>query len=132
MKNVCILFCAVFILFSFSACVSQQQVKNGDSLTSDITEWPENEYTAAVPEPHEGTPVTEIRSGDFYGIELSGVSRQECYGYIELLEASGFESAFPGEENQVSGGWIYTNGNAAVTVSQSGDAMVVGVSFRPL
>lgn len=35
-------------------------------------------------------------------------------------------------ENDVSGGWLYSNGNAVVTVSQSGSRMIIGITFESI
>lgn len=130
-KTIIIAFCAVLLLLAFSACSSQQPAQNSSMHTSAISEWPQNEYTAVVPQPQTGTPVAETVNGEIYGISLSGVSRQDCYDYLALLGENGFESALPGEENDASGGWLYTNGAVSVTVSQSGDSMQIGISLEP-
>lgn len=79
-----------------------------------------------------GTPVTEIKSGSLYSVTLDGVSRQMCYDYLACLAQNGFQSKFPGQENDVSGGWLYSNGNVVVTVSQSGSRMIIGITFESI
>lgn len=132
MRKSLILFCAVVFFLCFSACAASPQPEAEDVQIVDITQWPENEYTRAIPKPDMGTPVAEIKSGLLYGVTLEGVSRQMCYDYLACLAQNGFQSEFPGQENDVSGGWLYSNGNAAVTVSQSGSRMTISVTFEPI
>lgn len=127
MRRILILFCAAVLLCSFSACAASPQPEAEDVQIVDITQWPENEYTRAIP-----TPVTEIKSGSLYSVTLDGVSRQMCYDYLACLAQNGFQSKFPGQENDVSGGWLYSNGNAVVTVSQSGSRMIIGITFESI
>lgn len=126
---------AALLLLTFSACSAGTQSNKADAsdyIINEITAWPQNEYTAQVPAPQTGTPAEEIIiPGGPYSVSVKDVSRQECYEYLDLLRENGFASAFPGEENSVSGGWIYTNGASSVTVSQSGSGMVIGVSLEP-
>ena len=67
-----------------------------------------------------------------FSVTLDGVSRQMCYDYLACLAQNGFQSKFPGQENDVSGGWLYSNGNAVVTVSQSGSRMIIGITFESI
>lgn len=131
-KTILAAFCAALLVLAFSACAASQPAESSGIYSSAITEWPQNEYTAAIPEPQTGTPVSETVNGAIYGVALSGVSRQDCYAYLALLEENGFESAFPGEENEVSGGWIYTNANTSVTIAHSGNDMQIGITFEQL
>lgn len=122
---------ALVLAFCFSACTAtEQQTESGANITQ-ISEWPENEYTAAIPSPKTGTPVNLIENEDIYAISLDDVSRQDCYDYLELLEKNGF-SEVAGDENDSSGGWLYTNGKASVSVSQSSNGMTVGITFEEL
>lgn len=132
MRRILILFCAAVLLCSFSACAASPQPAAQDMQILDITQWPENEYTRAIPTPDMGTPVTEIKSGSLYSVTLDGVSRQMCYDYLACLAQNGFQIKFPGQENDVSGGWLYSNGNAVVTVSQSGSRMIIGITFESI
>lgn len=130
-KTVFIIALALIMIFCFSACTeSEQQTKSGSNITQ-ITEWPENEYTAAVPVPETGIPVNQIENENIFSVSLDDVSRQECYDYLELLERSGF-SKVAGDENDSSGGWLYTNSNVNVSVSHSSNSMTVGITFEEL
>ena len=129
-KSLFFIACAVALMLCFSACSPETDTAQSSLHSAQISEWPENEYTKVIPMPETGTPVIETVNGELYSITLEGVSRQECYDYLELLAENGFESAFPGEENDVSGGWIYTNGDTTVTIGSSGDSMILGITFE--
>lgn len=122
---------ALVLALCLTACTaSQQQTESGANITQ-ISEWPENEYTAAVPIPQTGVPVNQIENDNIFSVSLDDVSRQDCYDYLELLEKNGF-SEVAGDENDSSGGWLYTNGKASVSVSQSSNSMIVGITFEEL
>ena len=84
-----------------------------------------------MPIPQTGVPVNQIENDNVFSVSLDDVSRQDCYDYLELLEKNGF-SEVAGDENDSSGGWLYTNGKASVSVSQSSNSMIVGITFEEL
>lgn len=129
-KSLYFIVCAVALMLCFSACSPETDTAQSGLHSAQISEWPENEYTESIPKPETGTPVLETVNGAIYSVTLDGVSRQECYDYLELLTENGFESAFPGQENDASGGWIYTDGDATVTIGSSGDSMILGITFE--
>lgn len=130
-KRILAIVVALVMAFCFSACTaSEKQPESGANITQ-ISEWPENEYTAAIPKPETGTPVNLIENEDIYTVSLDDISRQDCYDYLELLEKNGF-SKVAGDENDSSGGWLYTNGKASVSVSRSSNAMTVSITFEEL
>lgn len=130
-KNIFIIAFVLVIVFCFSACTSSEQKAESNAEITQITEWPENEYTAAIPVPETGVPVNQIENEKIFSVSLDDVSRQNCYDYLELLEENGF-SKVAGDENDSSGGWLYTNGKVNVSVAQSSNGMTVGISFEEL
>lgn len=130
-KKVFIIALALVMSFCFSACTASEQQAESNAEITQITEWPENEYTAAIPVPETGVPVNQIENENIFSVTLDDVSRQDCYGYLELLENNGF-SKVAGDENDSSGGWLYTNSNVNVSVSQSSNSMTVGITFEEL
>lgn len=119
------------MIFCFSACAASEQQTESSAEITQITEWPENEYTAAIPVPETGVPVNQIENENIFSVSLDDVSRQNCYDYLELLENNGF-SKVAGDENDSSGGWLYANSNVNVSVSHSSNSMTVGITFEEL
>lgn len=76
----------------------------GAAPTSDVSvtpwietdQWPDNDFTRAVPEPEAGT-VTASMEGtsagyDFFAVQLDGLSREEVRDYLRAVEEAGYES----------------------------------------
>ena len=63
---------------------------------TEICQWPDNDFTRAVPEPEAGT-VTASMEGtsagyDFFAVQLDGLSREEVRDYLRAVEEAGYES----------------------------------------
>ena len=62
---------------------------------TEIHQWPDNDFTRAVPEPEAGT-VTASMEGtsagyDFLAVQLDGLSREEVRDYLRAVEEAGME-----------------------------------------
>ena len=63
---------------------------------TEICQWPDNDFTRAVPEPEAGT-VTASMGGtsagyDFFAVQLDGLSREEVQEYLQAVEEAGYQS----------------------------------------
>ena len=63
---------------------------------TEICQWPDNDFTRAVPEPEAGT-VTASMEGtsagyDFFAIQINGLSRTQVRDYLRAVEAAGYQS----------------------------------------
>ena len=63
---------------------------------TEIHQWPDNDFTRAVPEPEAGT-VTASMGGtsagyDFFAVQLDGLSREEVQEYLRAVEEAGYQS----------------------------------------
>ena len=63
---------------------------------TEICQWPDNDFTRAVPEPEAGT-VTASMEGtsagyDFFAVQLDGLSREEVQEYLQAVEEAGYQS----------------------------------------
>ena len=63
---------------------------------TEICQWPDNDFTRAVPEPEAGT-VTASMEGtsagyDFFAVQLDGLSREEVQEYLRAVEEAGYQS----------------------------------------
>ena len=63
---------------------------------TEIHQWPDNDFTRAVPEPEAGT-VTASMEGtsagyDFFAVQLDGLSREAVQDYLQAVEEAGYQS----------------------------------------
>ena len=77
---------------------------------TEICQWPDNDFTRAVPEPEAGT-VTASMEGtsagyDFFAVQLDGLSREEVQEYLRAVEEAGYQSVTEdlGMEASLEGG----------------------------
>lgn len=87
----------------------------------EIREWPENKYTAVIPQPEAGTPfqatVYDETAGYFF-VSLNNATRQQGEEYIELLKENGFETVSNKSED-VSIGVLLQKENVGVSIAAS-------------
>ena len=67
---------------------------------TEICQWPDNDFTRAVPEPEVGT-VTASMEGtsagyDFFAVQMDGLSRTEVQDYLQAVEEAGYQSVTEG------------------------------------
>ena len=67
---------------------------------TEICQWPDNDFTRAVPEPEAGT-VTASMEGtsagyDFFAVQLDGLSREAVREYLRAVEEAGYQSVTEG------------------------------------
>ena len=63
---------------------------------TETDQWPDNDFTRAVPEPEAGT-VTASMEGtsagyDFFAIQINGLSRTQVRDYLQAVEEAGYQS----------------------------------------
>ena len=63
---------------------------------TEICQWPDNDFTRAVPEPEAGT-VTASMEGtsagyDFFAVQINGLSREEVQEYLRAVAEAGYQS----------------------------------------
>ena len=63
---------------------------------TETDQWPDNDFTRAVPEPEAGT-VTASMEGtsagyDFFAIQINGLSRTQVRDYLPAVEEAGYQS----------------------------------------
>ena len=88
--------------------------------------WPENAWTAQLPLPRQGElrSARTISAAGWYEIVWQGLPRAGAHAYLEELEAAGFERTAAAETG-VSGGVTLEQDGAALSVSYSGEWMVL-------
>lgn len=82
---------ALVLAFCLSACTaSQQQTESGANITK-ISEWPENEYTAAVPIPQTGVPVNQIENDNIFQYRLMMFQGRIAMTILSFLRKTDFQ-----------------------------------------
>ncbi len=104
MKKLYTIFLIMVLIFIMTACENKHIINNrssvdssGDSLPDsfimfDTEKWPENEYTANIPQPESESNVRGWIDPDkgYCYIELPDMTKTESEKYIETLKATGF------------------------------------------
>ena len=87
----------------------------------EISEWPENKYTAVIPQPEAGTPFQATvydETAGYFSVSLNNATRQQGEEYIELLKENGFETVSNKSED-VSIGVLLQKENVGVSIAAS-------------
>ncbi len=136
MKKVCGIFLIVTIIALMTACgdsdTGDVDNNSGNSLPDnfvmvDAGEWPQNEYTANIPQPESGTLLRGWIDPDkeFCYLELSDITQTESEQYIESLKEVGFAEVKKVSEeindDYVSVGTLLTHDNTSVSISYIDD-----------
>lgn len=96
----------------------------------EISEWPENKYTAVIPQPEAGTPFQATvydETAGYFSVSLNNATRQQGEEYIELLKENGFETVSNKSED-VSIGVLLQKENVGVSIAASEN--VFGIYIR--
>lgn len=140
MKKACGIFLIVTFIALMTACGNSFTSDAGDvaddsgnSLPEnlvmlDVGEWPQNEYTANMPQPESsGTLLRGWIDPDkeFCYLELSDITRTESEQYVESLKEVGFSEVDKVSEeindDYVSVGTLLTSDNTSVSISYIDD-----------
>ena len=94
-------------------------------VREELNEWPENEYTALVPQPENGTPAWALwyEEQGVYAVFLTGITRAQGEQYVQALRQAGFEEGEAGAEDASAGYLLHKGGtvlSAAVSEGQLG------------
>lgn len=93
----------------------------------EISEWPENKYTAVIPQPEAGTPFQATvydETAGYFSVSLNNATRQQGEEYIELLKENGFETVSNKSED-VSIGVLLQKENVGVSIAASENGFVI-------
>lgn len=82
---------ALVLAFCLTACTAnEQQTESGANITQ-ISEWPENEYTAAVPIPQTGVPVNQIENDNIFRYRLMMFQGRIAMTILNFLRKTDFQ-----------------------------------------
>lgn len=136
---VCFLLCAACgmgtqTLSSSTESADPAQTGSGAAAWVSAKEWPVNEYTQGVPvPPGEAQEMLLDENSGFCAVSLDGVSGEEAESWREELTEAGFRR-LAGVEEEVKGtvasgvvsiGEVYSDGSVFLSVSHTGERMVV-------
>lgn len=122
-----LLFCLTMAL---AACQSQGGVVSSPRpVQQEMDEWPQNEYTAAVPEPEYGVPfsaVSDQKGG--YTVSLTGATREQGERYVQQLKQDGFTVIEQNSENAATGVLLEKEDvSVSVAVSDTGFSIYIAL-----
>lgn len=97
-----------------------------------LTEWPENEFTAQIPEPQEGQIDYAFDASDSgrYAVFWKEIGMEESEDYIEGLKNQGY-SEVRAEKNEVSVGTILQKDIVTLSISYSSDRLSILITIDP-
>ena len=123
MKKMLTFALALGLILLCGACAHTTQVPSSElPLLSleEISQWPDNKYTNAVPQPEAGTVFQATVYDDaagYYSVSLSG-TRSQGEDYLDLLKKNGFKPLYQ-NSNDVSIGALFEKDNVSVSVAVS-------------
>ena len=84
------------------------------------SEWPENVYTAQIPQPDSGTMeyINDWSSEGRFGVWLKDISRDESNQYVEQLKEAGYQEISQAE-NSVSVGTMLWKDDIYLSIAYS-------------
>ena len=126
MKKNFVLTLALMMTIVLGACGNDRIRMSTDATLpllefEEISEWPENKYTAAIPQPEAGTPFQATvydETAGYFSVFLTNATREQGEEYIALLKESGFETV-SGRSAEVSIGELLQKENVGVSIAVS-------------
>lgn len=118
---------AALVLVGCGQAATQSQQ---EALPSAIEAWPDNAFTAGLPEP-QGTPdyvIDDSVQGRF-SVFYQGVDRSAWQDWLEQLEQAGFCRRAEASEEE-SENYLLTGEDRSLSVSWSGDALAIVITLE--
>lgn len=100
------------------------------ALPTTIAAWPDNAYTAGLPEP-QGTPdyvIDDTAQGRF-SVCYQGVDRGAWERWLEQLEGAGYTRRAEASEEE-SENYLLTGQDRSLSVSWSGDTLAIAITWE--
>ena len=122
--RICWLSAVLLALALLGGCAAEADPAGENGLFSEepeyVTEWPDNQFTACIPEPAAGE-VDYVRDGTDtgrYEIVMKEISREESAAYVEELLAQGYEE-LAADSNEVSAGVLLEKEDVMLSIACS-------------
>lgn len=119
MKKLWILAACLLLLAGCAQTAPQDTGWNlADTMPEAISAWPENEFTAQIPQPQTGTPdyVLDSTAEGRYAVFLRGISMEDSAAYVDLLKSQGYAEV-AGDGNDVSVGTLLQKGETSLSIA---------------
>lgn len=93
--------------------------------------WPENVFTAQIPEPQSGKlqSVRDFSESGRYELTVSGLSAEERDAWLEALAAAGYREAAAAEES-ASAGFLLEREGVTLSIAVSGETVTVLITME--
>ena len=122
MRKVC---CALLLLAlaGLAGCATAPMAESANwtvtAAPEPVTQWPENGFTAQIPQPDKGTVdyVLDCSDSGHYGIFLKDISLAETSAYLNTLTSQGYVQAIS-DGNSVSIGTMLQKENVTLSIAQ--------------
>ncbi|WP_313344576.1 hypothetical protein [Sedimentibacter sp.] len=139
MKKVCGIFLIIMLVAFMTACGNTSISENEDTVDSsgnalpenfvmlDAEEWPDNEYTANIPQPESGTLLRGWIDLDkeYCHLELFDMTQSDSEQYVKTLKESGFSEVDKVSEeindDYISVGTLLTKDSTTISISYIDD-----------
>lgn len=139
MKKACEVFLFAMLFVLMTACGNTSSSDNGvnddnsgnalpeNFVMLDTEEWPENEYTANIPQPESGTllRVWIDLDKEYCHLELSDMTQSKSEQYVKALKESGFSEVEKVSEeindDYISVGTLLTKESSIISISYTDD-----------
>ena len=89
-----------------------------------VTQWPENELTALIPEPQAGTLdyIRDFSAEGRYQLVLKDISQEDCSTYVSSLQQAGYAEV-SSEANEASAGTVLQKDNTVLSSAYSDNVL---------
>lgn len=118
---------ALLAALVLGGCGRTQAQPQEAALPTPIEAWPDNEFTAGLPEP-QGTPSYVIDQSDQgrFSVFYEGVDRSGWQSWMEQLEQAGYARRAEASEEE-SENHLLTGPDRSLSVSWSGDVLALTI-----
>ena len=89
-----------------------------------VTQWPENELTALIPEPQAGTLdyIRDFSAEGRYQLVLKDISQEDCSAYVSSLQQAGYAEV-SSEANEASAGTVLQKDGTVLSIAYSDNVL---------
>lgn len=129
MRRILSLGLALLAALMLAGCGGQEPSRAAVAPPTTIAAWPDNEYTAGLPEP-QGTPdyVMDDTAQGRFSVCYQGVDQNAWERWLEQLEGAGYTRRAEASEEE-SENYLLTGQDRSLSVSWSGDTLVIAITL---
>ena len=130
MRRLCCLGLALLAALVLGGCGQAATQPQQEVLPIAIDTWPDNAFTAGLPEP-QGTPdyVIDDSAQGRFSVFYQAVDRSGWQSWLEQLEQAGYARRAEASEEE-SENYLLTGQDRALSVSWSGDTLAIAITLE--